>query len=71
MLGIQNKCLWQPDEIIDLGQDCKCGITTDDGCYMVLLPNQTGFWKPTNWIPLKAAIRIGELATAYCKKCSV
>jgi hypothetical protein len=54
---------WQPKEIIDLGDGCKIGITTNDGYYTVLLPGYNGSWKPTNWIPARAAKRLGELAT--------
>ncbi len=54
---------WQPKEIIDLGDGCKIGITTHDGYYTILLPGYNGSWKPTNWIPARAAKRLGELAT--------
>jgi hypothetical protein len=62
----ETSVMWQPEEIVDIGQGCRVGITTDDGCYMVLLPNQNGFWKPTNWIPKEAARRLGELAIGHC-----
>ena len=55
--------VWQPKEIIDLGDGCKIGITSDDGYYVVLLPGYNGSWKPTNWIPARAAKRLGELAS--------
>ena len=55
--------VWQPKEIIDLGDGRRIGITSDDGYYVVLLPDNNGSWKPTNWIPARAAKRIGELAS--------
>ena len=55
--------IWQPKEIVDLGDGCKIGITSDDGYYLVLLPSYKGSWKPSNWIPAKVAKRLGELAT--------
>jgi hypothetical protein len=30
---------WQPKELVDVGHGCQCGITTDDGCYVVLSQN--------------------------------
>ncbi|MBM4446286.1 MAG: hypothetical protein FJ023_02905 [Chloroflexi bacterium] len=54
--------IWQPKEIVDLGNGRRIGITSDDGYYLVLLPSYKGSWKPTNWIPAKAAKRLGELA---------
>jgi len=53
---------WQPKEIIDLGDGCKIGITTHDDCYTVFLLDYNGSWEPTNWIPARAAKRLGELA---------
>ena len=53
---------WQPTEIIDLGDGCKIGITTQNGCYTVFLLDDNGSWEPTNWIPARAAKRLGELA---------
>jgi hypothetical protein len=66
LLNTQSPIAWQPKEIVDLGNDCKVGIVTDDGCYLVLLPSSNGFWKPTSWIPARVAIRLGELATGHC-----
>ncbi|OGN93364.1 MAG: hypothetical protein A2Z75_08815 [Chloroflexi bacterium RBG_13_50_10] len=54
--------VWQPKEIVDLGDGCKLGITSDDGYYLVLSPSYRGSWKPSNWIPAKVAKRLGELA---------
>ena len=53
----------QPKEIIDLGDGCKVGITAHDGCYTVFLLGHNGSWEPTNWLPARAAKRLGELAT--------
>ena len=58
---------WQPKELVDVGSGCQCGITTDDGCYMVLIQSWNGLWKPTSWIPLQVAKRLGELANHYNK----
>lgn len=55
--------VWQPKEIIDLGDGRKIGITSDDGYYVILKPGNNGSWKPTNWIPARAAKRLGELAS--------
>jgi hypothetical protein len=54
--------IWQPKEIVDVGNGCKMGITCDDGYYLVLAPSYTGSWKPSNWIPPVVAKRLGELA---------
>jgi hypothetical protein len=54
--------VWQPKEIVDLGNGCRMGITCDDGYYLVLSPSYTGSWKPSSWIPPVVAKRLGELA---------
>jgi len=54
--------VWQPKEVIDLGNGCRMGITCDDGYYLVLSPSYTGSWKPSSWIPPVVAKRLGELA---------
>jgi len=59
--------MWQPKELVDVGHGCQCGITIDDGCYMVLIQNWDGLWKPTSWIPKEVAQRLGELAS-HCKQ---
>jgi len=60
---------WQPKWEVDVGHNCKVGITTDDHCFVVLVPafemkggevEYTGEWKPTPWIPMAAARLIGE-----------
>jgi hypothetical protein len=53
----------QPKEIIDLGDGCKIGLVTHDGCYRIFVQDVNGSWEPTNWIPATAAKRLGELAT--------
>jgi len=53
---------WQPKEIVDLGDGCKIGITTHDSCYTIFVLDPDGCWEPTNWIPARAAKRLGELA---------
>jgi hypothetical protein len=58
----EERLVWQPKEIVDLGNGCRMGITSDDGYYMVLSASYTGSWKPSNWIPPVVAKRLGELA---------
>ena len=58
----ENPGAWQPKEIIDLGDGCKIGITAQDGFYTLFLLDCNGSWEPTNWIPARAAKRLGELA---------
>jgi hypothetical protein len=58
----QRQVVWQPKEVVDLGDGCRMGITSDDGYYMVLSPSYTGSWKPSSWIPPVVAKRLGELA---------
>jgi len=54
--------VYQPKEVVDIGDGCRMGITSDDGFYMVLSPSYTGSWKPSSWIPPVVAKRLGELA---------
>ncbi len=54
--------VYQPKEVVDIGDGCRMGITSDDGFYMVLSPSYTGSWKPSRWIPPEVAKRLGELA---------
>ena len=60
---------WQPKWEVDVGADCKVGVTIDDHCFVVLVPGFkivddkiefTGTWKPTPWIPVAAARLIAE-----------
>jgi RecB family endonuclease NucS len=59
----EQTAIWQPKDIVDLGNGSRMGITSDDGYYIVLSPSHQGSWKPTNWIPPRVAKRLGELAT--------
>jgi hypothetical protein len=54
--------VFQPKEVVDIGDGCRMGITSDDGFYMVLSPSYSGSWKPASWIPPVVAKRLGELA---------
>ena len=58
----EKEITWEPKEIVELGNGCKMGITSDDGYYIVLSPGHEGSWKPSNWIPPMVAKRLGELA---------
>lgn len=60
---------WQPKWEVDVGHDCKVGVTIDDHCFVVLVPGfemkggeieYTGEWKPTPWIPMAAARLVAE-----------
>lgn len=51
-----------PDWIVDLGERCVLGITVDDGCFVVLTHDEWGYWIPTQHIPPRVAVRLGELA---------
>lgn len=53
---------WQPKELVDVGNDCQCGITIDDGCFVVLGKNWQGSWRPITHFPSSVARRLGELA---------
>jgi len=55
------KDLWKPKWVIDVGDKCKLGITIDDGCFIVLYPQDSGTWKPGKHIPKEVAERLGEL----------
>lgn len=57
------KVTWRPEELIDVGHGCQVGITTDDHCFLVLVQDWYGNWKPSKWIPIAAARRLGELAS--------
>ena len=53
---------WQPMWLVDTGHDCKCGITIDDHCFVVLTADVIGQWHPVKHIPHAVAQRIGQLA---------
>lgn len=63
-VGCPIQDIWQPDQIVDVGHGCKLGITTDDGCFVVLYPTEFGQWRPGTHIPPPVAKVIGELATS-------
>ncbi len=52
---------WQPRWRVDVGHGCEVGITTDDGCFVVLYPTEVGQWRPGKHIPIAAARLIGAL----------
>ena len=54
--------IWRPRWFIDIGNKCQVGIDIDDHCFVALTKNVVGSWTPTEWIPPKVAIRLGELA---------
>ena len=60
--GCPTKDVWQPEQIVDVECGCKLGITTDDGCFVVLYPTEFGQWRPGTHIPTPIARVIGELA---------
>lgn len=51
----------QPDELINLGNDCWVGIVFDDRCLVALTPkidpsepydpDRSNKWSPVSWIP--------------------
>jgi hypothetical protein len=54
----------EPRWIIDVGDDCRVGITTDDRCFVVLYPQAGGGWKSGKHIPRKAVQKMSELLAA-------
>ena len=53
--------LWQPRWTVDVGHGCEVGVTTDDGCFLVLYPTKAGRWRPGAHIPTAAARLMGAL----------
>ena len=49
---------WQPEWVVDVGHGCEVGLTTDDGCFLVLYPQPDGSWRSGTHIPRQAAERI-------------
>ena len=43
--------VWHPDATIDIGDGCEVGVVIDDSCFVVLLPQTDGRWKPTHHVP--------------------
>ncbi len=46
---------WQPRWRVDVGHGCEVGVTVDDGCFVVLYPDEMGQWRPGTHIPVAAA----------------
>ena len=53
---------WQPQWTVDIGHGCEVGVTVDDGCFLILCPDETGQWWPGQWIPPAVARLIGSLS---------
>lgn len=53
---------WKPRWTVDVGHGCKVGVTMDDGCFLVLVPDGTGQWWPGQWIPPAVARLIGSVS---------
>ncbi|MBA7678139.1 hypothetical protein ES703_86410 [subsurface metagenome] len=60
--GCPVKDVWQPEQIVDVGHGCKLGVTTDDGCFVVLYPTEFGQWRLGTHIPGPVAKILGQLA---------
>jgi hypothetical protein len=52
---------WQPRWTVDIGHGDRLGLTTDDGCLVVLYPKKDGSWRPGTHIPKPVAERIAQL----------
>ena len=55
---------WKPRWLVDVGQGCSVGITTDDGCFVVLCQDWYGNWRLSKHIPPTVAQFLGGLAVA-------
>ena len=60
--------IWHPQWIVDVGHNCQVGIATDDGCFVVLYPNEVGQWRPATHIPVAVAQLLGQLRMAKSTK---
>jgi len=60
---------WMPQCLVEI-EGKMMGVTMDDGCYLVLVREFGGGWKPIKWIPREAAIFIGTLAGGESKELS-
>ena len=58
---IDVKSNWQPKYIVDVGCGCEVGLSTDDGCFIVLYPNDVGQWELGTHIPMQVAQLIAKL----------
>ena len=56
------KDLWEPNWLVDVGDEIMAGITLDDGCYVVLTQTAAGSWRPMTHVPVEAAKMLGRLA---------
>ena len=54
--------IWQPRWFVNFANQPQVGIDIDDHCFVVLTKNTVGGWTPSEYIPPKVAIRLGELA---------
>ena len=54
--------IWQPQWLVDVGQEIMVGVAVDDGCYVTLTQNVVGQWQPMTHVPVEAAQMIGRLA---------
>jgi hypothetical protein len=55
---------WLPRWLVDVGHGCELGITTDDGCFVVLYPHEDNAWQPGRHIPKPVAERMAQLAAS-------
>jgi hypothetical protein len=60
------RAVWEPAAIVDVGHGCRVGITTDDGCFLVLYPEPGGGWRPGTHIPRQAVQKMSELLAEGC-----
>ena len=54
-----------PRWIVDVGSGRNMGITTDDGCFVVLAQDELGYWIAATHLPVQVARRLGELSAAH------
>ena len=53
--------IWVPEWVLVDKHGCRVGLTVDDHCYVVLLPDEEGRRKLVSWIPPIAVEKIVEL----------
>lgn len=56
-----NQVIFEPAMLVDVGCGCRVGITSDDGCFLVLYPQPRGGWRPGKHIPRQAVEKMAEL----------
>lgn len=54
--------VWIPRWLVDCGKGCEVGITIDDHCFVVLVKDWHGNWRPARHIPREVAERLAELS---------